>query len=575
MDGMEFGTQFNFTYAPGVSPEQMLGFEMAGELWSQHLADNVTINIFVEMTDYLPENVIGSALPGIEDNVRYKDYRRKLNQDITSEVDTLINRNQQDETEKFTAYFSSQYDIDEGYKVDNNERIKMTRANAKALDLINPHDTGLDGYILMRDLDGFDDGDLNDIRWSYDYSSDIIDSNSLDFLSVAIHEIGHTLGFVSGLDQADWLSGKRYVNSGNEDDYYSDLVGNLDNATPLDMLRFSRASYDMSGDDENWIDMSLGGNPYLSFTGSGGSPVAYFATGENIELGGDGDQASHWKKQDNALGIMDPVLGLGQKRQITELDKQLFDAIGWDLKTGNLENTNLEAIHTEAKEVLVEKITAPADESGIDVDHNALTQWAATSSASITETIAEATKVIAPDYVNENNNSKDDRGEMLREMIKDSGDIYKWGWKGYWWGWKGYWWGWKGYWQSANDFNQDGFWQNLSWQSIDLSSNSESTNESLELDIADIFGESNILQSEFDVAEDSISDDFFKRDRLTIETESNDLEKENVVEDRSDVEETVLADSTTLDLNLLGSLLSEKLEDILKIDDELLVMPIN
>ncbi len=69
MENLDTGTQFNFTYAPGTSLEQMIGFEMAGEFWSQQLADNVSINIFVEMTDYLPENVIGGALPGIEDNV--------------------------------------------------------------------------------------------------------------------------------------------------------------------------------------------------------------------------------------------------------------------------------------------------------------------------------------------------------------------------------------------------------------------------------------------------------------------------------------------------------------------------
>ena len=38
---------FNFTYAPGTSFEQMLNFEMAGKIWSDYLADDVTINIFV------------------------------------------------------------------------------------------------------------------------------------------------------------------------------------------------------------------------------------------------------------------------------------------------------------------------------------------------------------------------------------------------------------------------------------------------------------------------------------------------------------------------------------------------
>ena len=342
------GTQFDFSFAPGTTHQQIIGFEMAGEFWSQYLTDNVSINIHVEMTEYLPENVIGGALPAIEDNIKYEKYRRNLKKDRISGLDYSIERNQQDETDKFTAYFSSKYDIDEGYKVDNNEYINMTRANAKALGLVRSKSNQLDGYILMRDLDGWNDGGLNNVRWDYNYNDNYIANNELDFLSVAIHEVGHALGFTSGLDQANWLSGVSKVNSGNEDDLYSNLVGNLNNATPMDMLRFSRNSYEMSGDDENWIDMSVGGNPFLSFNGSGGTPIAYFSTGVNGNLGGDGSQASHWKQQNNAMGIMDPVLRTGQRREITNLDKQLFDAIGWNVNYSS--QSNWQEVYDDALE---------------------------------------------------------------------------------------------------------------------------------------------------------------------------------------------------------------------------------
>lgn len=348
------GTQFDFTYAPGTTENQIIGFELAGTFWSQYLTDNMTVNIHVEMTDNLPEDVIGGALPAIEDNIEYSDYRTNLTNDITgniySGVDSLVDRNQQNESDKFTAYFASQYGSD-GYKVDNNQYINMTRANAKALDLVSPYSRDLDGYILMRDLDGVDDAGLNDVRWNYNYGSNSVASNKLDFLSVAIHEIGHTLGFISGLDQADWLAQRRNLNSGNEDDFYSDLVGNLNNATPMDMLRFSRESYQKSGSGENWIDMSVGGSPYLSFNGSGGTPVAYFSTGVDQGLGGDGSQASHWKQQDNALGIMDPVLRTGQRREITNLDRELFDAIGWNISSsGRIDWDDLEDLYEDLEE---------------------------------------------------------------------------------------------------------------------------------------------------------------------------------------------------------------------------------
>ena len=88
--------------------------------------------------------------------------------------------------------------------------------------------------------------------------------------------------------------------------------------------------------------------------------------------------------------------------------------------------------------------------------------------------------ILTPDFLDENNNDYDDRGEQLYEMVENSGDVYEWGWSGYWWGWSGYWWGWSGYWQSATDFSQDGFWQNVNWQTVEISSSSQSTTEGLE-----------------------------------------------------------------------------------------------
>ncbi len=374
MTPLDTGTQFNFSYAPGITVEQMIGFEMAGEFWSQQLSDNVTINLFAEITDYLPPDFIGGALPAIEENISYTTYRNSLEQDITSDIDSLINQNQQNDISGFTAYFDAQYDSNGYYKVDNNEYMKMTSANAKALNIIDPHDTSLDGYILMRNLDGVGDGTLNQVRWSYNYESDLIDSNSLDFLSVAIHEVGHALGFVSGLDDADWLAGKPNLNASNEDDYYSSMIGNLNNATPMDMLRFSSGSISASSSYDSWIDMSLGGNPYLSFNG-GQTTVAYFSTGQNTELGGDGNQASHWKEQENALGIMAPVLGVGQRREISELDTQLFDAIGWDIRTDNSTSADLATIYTQAKQIVADKITFTAQTTGTNIDSDALAQW--------------------------------------------------------------------------------------------------------------------------------------------------------------------------------------------------------
>ncbi|NEO50650.1 MAG: PEP-CTERM sorting domain-containing protein, partial [Moorea sp. SIO4A3] len=78
---------FDFSYQPGTSLKQMLGFEMAGQIWSYYLTDDITVKIHVEMTDALPSNILGGALPGLQQNKNYGTYRQKLYSDRTSADD--------------------------------------------------------------------------------------------------------------------------------------------------------------------------------------------------------------------------------------------------------------------------------------------------------------------------------------------------------------------------------------------------------------------------------------------------------------------------------------------------------
>lgn len=57
---------FRFTYGPNTSLEQMVGFEIAGGIWSSYLKDDVTLNLYVETTNLLPSGTVGGALPGLE-----------------------------------------------------------------------------------------------------------------------------------------------------------------------------------------------------------------------------------------------------------------------------------------------------------------------------------------------------------------------------------------------------------------------------------------------------------------------------------------------------------------------------
>ncbi|NJO41793.1 MAG: hypothetical protein HC769_29095 [Cyanobacteria bacterium CRU_2_1] len=334
---------FNFSYAPGTSLEQMITFEMAGGVWSSQLADDVTINIHIEMTDQLPEYVVGGALLGIQADQRYETWRNQLANDRTSADDEFAYQNQQNDADKFTVLI-------DGFKIDNNYELNMSRANAKALKMRGKDDSSLDGYILMNKLSD------QSLTWDYDSLNNAVASGNVDFLSVALHEIGHTLGFYSGVDEPGWLTQKTQYDATHQSDFYATLIGTLNNATPLDMFRFSAESVQQASTSDSWIDLSIGGKPYFS-TDGGKTALGYFATGEDTNLGGDGDQASHWK-QDNSLGIMDPVLRPGQRRSISTLDQQALDVIGWDANPGGVD---LATLYNQAKERLAQRIGVTVD----------------------------------------------------------------------------------------------------------------------------------------------------------------------------------------------------------------------
>lgn len=283
------GLVFQFTYADGTPQGIKDGFAQAAANWSAVLHDNVTLNIRV---DYW--NAGGGIALFNAANYSYTQLHSALVQDARTAADEqtldhlpagdslrlLINRTANSPFGPGSAapYLDADGDA-------NNTTVAMTHANAKALGLRYRHDAASDGTILV------------------DESYRTLGSVSARF---AGHEIGHILGFMSGVEALDYNSTGTY----HSDDYFTFV-------SPLDLVRRSTRSRAQGGDVIDWTADRV--DKYFSIDG-GVTRIASFSTGETW---GNGIQNSHWRL--GSTGVM----GYGSAG-ITATDILAMDVIGWN-----------------------------------------------------------------------------------------------------------------------------------------------------------------------------------------------------------------------------------------------------
>jgi hypothetical protein len=190
----------------------------------------------------------------------------------------------------------------------NNSTMSINAANARALGL--SFDTGgvMGG---CNDCDAYIEFSTS-FTWDHD-PSDGIGNDAFDFVGIAAHEIGHALGFVSGVDVLDFNSPP------NNGPFIADDFTFLNS---LDLFRYSADSKAAGVID--WTADAR--DKYFSIDG-GASVGPLFSTGDSF---GDGRQASHWK-DDLGLGIMDPTADFGETLTIVGNDITAFDVIGWNV----------------------------------------------------------------------------------------------------------------------------------------------------------------------------------------------------------------------------------------------------
>lgn len=346
----------HLNYGPGVNPGSAAynGFTAAANYWSSVLtttgATPVTVNFNVNF-GHLPPNVLGSTrstftaktAAGI---ITRLDGRRFGALDAGKVLPTLgastTTGNPNGAVSVYTPGYTDNaartgidnstkvYDTDGGY---NNSIIGLTTANAKALgytgaQIYSPTNTGqVDATI----------GFSSDFKFDFNPRNGITAGTS-DFLAVAIHEFGHALGFVSGVDDYDYLgtggpladSPACGVPGGCKNyDANNDWFGET-----LDLFRYSATgALDWTTKTPSYFSVDGGATAYQA---------GLFSTGT---FNGDGWQASHWKAPQVTLpngsqvfscrrpklGVMNPYICNGRAGIVTALDLAAQDAIGWNI----------------------------------------------------------------------------------------------------------------------------------------------------------------------------------------------------------------------------------------------------
>ena len=271
-----------------VSANAQAEISRAKTFWERTLKDPITIGLDVSFSGTLPTGVIGQAAPQTHTDT-YDAVRQRMIADATP-AELIVTQ--------LPTRAQLQDDVN---GVSNNAR--LTQANALALGY-------LQSDFANQATSTFGTGPIHGTM----QFRNGLDLDPQQLYLVALHEIGHSLGFISSVGQANPA------------------------LTTFDMFRMAPGAG--IADFTNATRVMSVGTEQVFYDGGifdpAGIPIGGLTTGDIPLSNGSVNQPSHWK-DDNLvggviLGVMDP--SYEPNAQVTNNDKRALDLMGWDLSYG-------------------------------------------------------------------------------------------------------------------------------------------------------------------------------------------------------------------------------------------------
>ena len=334
--------QIDINYGPVArsTPEFVEAIEMAVQIWERLIEDPIVVTIDVEMTEVGDNYAIVS--PQLA-NVPYDTVVGRMVDDASGRAhEQIVNQLPTLTTLQTNALLPD--DTQNPFTIAGT--ISLTTANARAL--------GLGGALIStpasefdptENIDGRIDFDLNPLGfdatenplfWDMNRNDGLL-PDRLDLTSAALSTIGQVLGFESSVDEIAMAL----------TDPPGAPVTNRDiSLTPLDLFRLEPGT---GADDFTNAPRALDPSLYHVFYDGGFyDPLRIFdeagLTVGDVPLAtserGDGEDANSWKRLFDAnggserIGAIIHTFAFGEYLSISEVDRQAFDLIGYDIVGG-------------------------------------------------------------------------------------------------------------------------------------------------------------------------------------------------------------------------------------------------